>query len=145
MNGYIYRSPPPACQCTGGVPIPPPARSGGGNRPLGSAAGPVLTNWINISEELNNVGKVLYFTECNIREDPENGGEELENVGKKFEVSQNFMGHPLLQKKSLIIIVNLLLNLSKVCKILLLQSEGNCEAVDEVQEKYNEQCEFSCK
>jgi hypothetical protein len=39
-------------------------------------------------------------TECNIGEDPENGGEELENVGKKFEASQNFMGHPLLQKKA---------------------------------------------
>ncbi len=51
-------------------------------------------NWINICEELNNVGNVLYFTECNIGEDPENGGEELENVGKKFEASQNFMGHP---------------------------------------------------
>ncbi len=43
MNGYIYRSPPPACQCTGGVPPPSPARSGGEDRPpLGSAAGPVL-------------------------------------------------------------------------------------------------------
>jgi hypothetical protein len=43
MYGYICRSPPPACQYTGGVPIPPPppARSGGEDRLLGSAAGPM--------------------------------------------------------------------------------------------------------
>jgi hypothetical protein len=42
IRGYICRSPPPACQYTEGVP-PPPARSGGEDRPPETAAGPVLT------------------------------------------------------------------------------------------------------
>jgi hypothetical protein len=49
IGGYICRSPPPACQYTEGVPLPPPARSGGENRPLGSAAGPVLKFFKNIN------------------------------------------------------------------------------------------------
>ncbi len=40
MDGYVFRSPPPACQYTGRV--PPLARSRGEVRPPETAAGPVL-------------------------------------------------------------------------------------------------------
>jgi hypothetical protein len=59
IRGYIYRSPPPACQFTGGVP-PLPARSGGEDRPPGTAAGPVLmAKIIEIKSKLAQLGAAL--------------------------------------------------------------------------------------
>jgi hypothetical protein len=49
---YIYRPPPPACQYTGGVPIPPPRGAEERNRPLGSAAVPVLRD-LSIDNSFN--------------------------------------------------------------------------------------------